>query len=95
MQLHYAFLSPRRIARSLVTVLGLSLIQTVLPPVLAPIASVSKAEAVDVSYASAPNGTDIVVPAGVFSITLTARGAAGGTGGNDGSAVGIAGPTVG
>ena len=95
MQLHYAFLSPRRIARSLVTVLGLSLIQAVLPPVLAPIASVSKAEAVDVSYASAPNGTDIVVPAGVFSITLTARGAAGGTGGNDGSAVGIAGTTVG
>jgi hypothetical protein len=95
LQSYHAFLSPRRIARSLVTVLGLSLIQTVLPPVLAPIVSVPKAEAVDVSYASAPNGTDIVVPAGVFSITLTARGAAGGTGGNDGSAVGIAGTTVG
>jgi hypothetical protein len=95
LQSHHAFLSPQRIARSLVTVLGLSLIQTVLPPVLAPTASVPKAEAVDVSYASAPNGTDVVVPAGVFSITLTARGAAGGTGGNDASSLGIAGTTVG
>jgi hypothetical protein len=77
-------LSPRRIARTLVTVFVLSLIQTVVPPVVSPIISAPKAEAVDVAYANATAGTDVVVPAGVFSITLTARGAAGGTGGNDG-----------
>jgi hypothetical protein len=78
-------LNPRRIARTLITVFVLSLIHTVVPPVVSPIISAPKAEAVDVAYASATAGTDVVVPAGVFSITLTARGAAGGTGGNDGT----------
>ena len=77
-------LNPRRIARGLVTILVLTLLQTVVPVVVSPIVSAPKAEAVDVAYASATNGTDLVVPAGVFSITLTARGGAGGTGGNDG-----------
>lgn len=83
MQVSWA-LNPRRIARTLVTVFVLSLIQTVVPPVVSPIVSAPKAEAVDVAYASFTAGTDVVVPAGVFSITLTARGGAGGTGGNDG-----------
>lgn len=87
-------LNPRRIARSLVTVLVLTLIETVVAPVVAPILSTPKAEAVDVAYASYTAGTDVVVPAGATSVTLTARGGAGGTGGNDASA-GLAGSNVG
>jgi hypothetical protein len=88
-------LNPRRIARSLVTVFVLSLIQTVVPPVVAPIVSVPDAKAVDVAYANATGGTDVVVPAGVFSITLTARGGAGGTGGNDSAKLGLGSSDVG
>jgi hypothetical protein len=88
-------LNPRRIARTLVTVFVLSLIQTVVPPVVAPIISVPDVQAVDVAYANATGGTDVVVPAGVFSITLTARGGAGGTGGNDSGALGLGSSNVG
>lgn len=93
MQLSHAF-NPRRIARSLVTVLVITLVQSVVPVVVAPIVTAPKAEAVDIPYANATTGTDVVVPAGVFSITLTARGAAGGSGGADASA-GTAGTNVG
>jgi hypothetical protein len=88
-------LNPRRIARSLVTILGLTLIQTILPPVLAPEISAPKAEAVDISYASFPGGTDVQVPSGATSVTITVRGGAGGTGGSDGGTSGLASSDVG
>jgi hypothetical protein len=89
-------LNPRRIARSLVTVLLLTLIQTVAAPILSPLTQVERAEAapVSVAYASNTAGFNIIVPSGVFSVTLTARGAAGGKGGNDASA-GLASTNVG
>ena len=84
MQFHHA-LNPRRIARSLVTVLVLTLIETIVAPVVAPLITTPKSQAVEVTYASATGGTDVVVPAGVYSVRITARGGAGGTGGADGS----------
>lgn len=93
MQLSQAF-NPRRIARSLVTVLVVTLLQSIVPVVVAPVITTPKAKAVDVPYANATTGTDVVVPAGVFSITFTARGAAGGSGGADASA-GTSGTNVG
>ncbi len=88
-------LNPRRIARSLVTVLVLTLVETVVAPVVLPEVKTPRAEAVDVSYASATSGTDVVVPAGVYSITLTARGGAGGTGGADSVQAGTSSSVVG
>lgn len=87
-------LNPRRISRSLVAILVLTLIQSVAAPVLAPVLTTPAAKAVEVTYSSATRGTDIVVPAGVSSVTLTARGGAGGTGGKDAS-LGLAGSKVG
>jgi hypothetical protein len=88
-------LNSRRIARSLVTVLVLTFIQSVVPTITIPEIVTPKAEAVDVAYANATGGTDVVVPAGVYSITLTARGGAGGTGGADSSSQGLGSSTVG
>jgi hypothetical protein len=85
----------RRIARSLVTFFALTFIQTVVAPVVAPTIVAPRSEAVTVDYASATSGTEVVVPVGVYSVRLTARGAAGGQGGNDGSALGLAGSRVG
>jgi hypothetical protein len=84
-----------RISRSLVTAIALSLIQTVVPAVIGPTIVTPKAEAVTVNYANATSGTDVLVPTGVYSVRLTARGGAGGTGGNDGTALGLAGGNVG
>jgi hypothetical protein len=78
-------LNSRRIARSLVTVFLLTFIQNIAAPIVTPGITTPKAEAVEVAYANATGGTDLVVPAGVYSIRITARGGAGGTGGNDGS----------
>jgi hypothetical protein len=88
-------LNSRSIARSLVTVLALTLIQTVVPTIVIPEIVTPKAEAVEVAYANATGGTDVVVPAGVYSITLTARGGAGGTGGNDSARLGLGSSVVG
>ncbi len=88
-------LNSRRIARSLVTILALTLVQSIAAPVLIPKALTQKAEAVEVTYTSATRGSDIVVPAGVSSVTLTARGGAGGSGGKDASSLGLAGSNVG
>ncbi|CAN2210044.1 Concanavalin A-like lectin/glucanases superfamily [Candidatus Nanopelagicaceae bacterium] len=95
MQFSHA-LNPRRVARSLVTVLLLTLIQSVAAPILSPVTQSERADAapVSVAYASNTTGFSVVVPAGVFSVTLTARGAAGGKGGNDASA-GLASTNVG
>jgi len=89
-------LNPRRVARSVVTVLLLTLIQSVAAPILSPVTQSERADAapVSVAYASNTTGFSVVVPAGVFSVTLTARGAAGGKGGNDASA-GLASTNVG
>ena len=89
-------LNPRRVARSLVTVLLLTLFQSVAAPILSPATQAERAQAAPVSvpYASNTTGFSVVVPAGVFSVTLTARGAAGGKGGNDASA-GLASTNVG
>ena len=88
-------LNPRRIARSLVTVLALTLVQTVVPTIVIPQIVTPKAEAVDVSFASFPGGTDVLVPSGATSVTITVRGAAGGTGGADGTTSGLGSSAVG
>ena len=88
-------LSPRRIARTLVSILVLTLIQTVAPTIVIPQIVTPKAEAVDVSYASFPGGTDVLVPSGATSVTITVRGAAGGTGGADGATSGLGSSAVG
>ena len=78
-------LNPRRIARSLVTVLVITLVQSVVPVVVAPIITAPKAEAVTgtVSASSGGAGQAIQVPTGVFSVTFTVVGGAGGKGGDD------------
>jgi hypothetical protein len=83
-QVHHA-LNPQRIARTLVTVFLLSFIQTVVAPVVAPIVSAPKAEAVTgtVAPSTYTSGTTIVIPTGVFSVTIEAVGGAGGKGGDD------------
>ena len=89
-------LNPRRISRTLVTVLALSFIQTVLPPVLAPEIVMPKAEAVTgtVTPSTHASGTTILIPQGVTSVTFEVVGAAGGKGGND-NAVGTNGTVAG
>ncbi len=84
MLLHRA-LSPSRIARTLVTVIGLSLIQTVLPTIVLPEIVVPKAGAVTATIAPSTytSGTTIMIPTGVFSVTIEAVGGAGGKGGDD------------
>jgi hypothetical protein len=84
-----------RISRSLVTILVLTLVQTIGGPVFAPKITAPKAKAVEVPYASYTSGIDVVIPAGVFSITLVARGGVGGAGGNDGGALGLGSSNVG
>jgi hypothetical protein len=73
---HSDALNRRRIARSLVTVLGLSLIQTIVPPVIVPKVLSSKAEAVDISYASFPGKVTVTTPNGIavseFPLMITA-----------------------
>ncbi len=78
-------LNPRRIARTLITVFVLSLIQTVVPPVVSPIVSAPKAEAVTGTVTSSVggSGSTIQIPTGVFSVTFTVVGGAGGKGGDD------------
>ncbi len=82
MQSHLAFLSTRRIARSLVTVLALTLIQTVLPSVVAPVLTTPKANAVTNTYSPA-QATEWIVPANVSQISVTIKGGSGGIGGQD------------
>ena len=84
MLIHHA-LSPRRIARVLVTVIALSFVQTVIPTVVAPTILTPKAEAVTATIAPSmyTSGTTIMVPSGVFSVTIEAVGGAGGKGGDD------------
>lgn len=67
------------------TVLALSFIQSVVPAVVAPEIVTPKAQAVTAAidptlYAS---GTSIVIPTGVFEVTIEAVGGAGGKGGDD------------
>ena len=81
MLFHHA-LSPRRFARSLVTVLALTFIQTALPPVISPIISTPKAEAVTNTYSPA-QATEWLVPANVTQISVTIKGGSGGVGGQD------------
>lgn len=78
-------LNPRRVARSLVTVLLLTLVQTIVAPISAPIISTPQARAVTgtVAPSTAASGTSITIPAGVTSVTITAVGGAGGKGGDD------------
>jgi hypothetical protein len=75
-------LNPRRISRTLVTVLGLTLIQTVLPPVLAPQISTPTANAITNTYSPA-QATEWLVPANVTQISVTIKGGSGGVGGQD------------
>ena len=84
MQLSYAF-NPRRIARSLVTVLVITLVQTVVPVIVDPVKTAPKADAVTgtVNATSGGSGQTIQIPAGVFSVTFTVVGGGGGKGGDD------------
>ena len=84
MQFSYA-LNPRRIARSLVTVLVITLVQSVVPVVVSPIVSAPKAEAVTATVvpSSSASGSTFTVPTGVFSIAFEVMGGAGGKGGDD------------
>jgi hypothetical protein len=78
-------LTPRRIARSLVTVLALTLVQSVVPTIAIPEIVTPKAEAVTgtVTASSGGSGQTIQIPTGVFSVTFTVVGGAGGKGGDD------------
>ena len=81
MQLSHA-LNSRRIARSLVTVLGLSLIQTIIAPVVSPVVMTPRAAAVTNTYTPA-QATEWIVPADVSQISVTIKGGSGGVGGQD------------
>ena len=81
MQLSRA-LNSRRIARSLVTILGLTLVQTIVPPIIAPSIVTPKAEAVTNTY-SPTQATEWVVPSNVTQISVTIKGGSGGVGGQD------------
>lgn len=89
-------LNPRRTSRTLVTVLALSFVQTVVPPVVAPEIVTPKAQAVTgtVTPSTHASGTTILIPQGVTSVTFEVVGAAGGKGGND-NAVGTNGTVAG
>jgi hypothetical protein len=78
-------LNPRRISRTLVTVLVLTLFETVAAPILAPKITTPESHAVTGSITAAGSTTRsfITIPAGVESITLTVTGAGGGKGGSD------------
>jgi hypothetical protein len=80
-------LNPRRIARTLASILVLTFIQSVVPVVVAPIVSAPQAKAVTgTSTASVGgSGSTIQIPSGVFSVTFTVVGGAGGKGGDDGN----------
>jgi hypothetical protein len=83
-------LNSRRIARSLVTVFLLTLIQSVAPPILAPKIMTPQSQAVTGTFtaSSSTSRSYITIPAGVESITLTITGGGGGKGGTDGNKVG-------
>jgi hypothetical protein len=83
-------LNPRRIARSLVTVFLLTLIQTVASPILAPKVATPQSQAVTGTFtaSSSTSRSYITIPAGVESITLTITGGGGGQGGIDGDKAG-------
>lgn len=78
-------LNPRRISRSLVTVLVLTLFETVAAPIIAPHIAAPASHAVTGSITAAGSTTRsfITIPAGVESITLTVTGGGGGKGGSD------------
>lgn len=82
--------NPQRVARSLVTVLALTLIQTVGAPLIAPkvMAPESKAVTGTFTASSSTSRSYITIPAGVESITLTITGGGGGQGGIDGDKAG-------
>jgi hypothetical protein len=83
-QLSKAF-NPRRIARSLVTVLVLTLIQSIAAPVIAPKVVTPPAKAVSGTATASVggSGSTVQIPTGVFSVTFTVVGGAGGKGGDD------------
>ncbi len=89
MQLSVA-LNPRRVARSVVTVLALTLIQTVAAPIIAPQITTPQSQAVSgsVTATSSTSRSFITIPAGVESITVTVTGGGGGQGGIDGDKAG-------
>lgn len=78
-------LNPRRIARSLVTVLVITLVQSIVPVILDPVNSIPEAAAVTATVTPTSNasGSTFTVPAGVFSIAFEVMGGAGGKGGDD------------
>ncbi|CAN2210972.1 Concanavalin A-like lectin/glucanases superfamily [Candidatus Nanopelagicaceae bacterium] len=80
-------LNPRRISRSLVTVIALTLLETVAAPIIAPSLSTPASHAVTgtIVPSGSANGTSVTIPAGVSSVTLTVVGGAGGKGGDDGN----------
>ena len=89
MQLSVA-LNPRRVARAVVTVLALTLIQTVAAPVIAPQITTPQSHAVSGSITAASSTTRsfITIPAGVESISVVVTGGGGGQGGIDGDKAG-------
>ena len=89
-------LNPRRISRSLVTILALTLLETVLPPVVAPLITTPQSHAVTgtIVPSTSASGASFTIPAGVTSVTLSLVGGAGGKGGDDGN-IGKNGTTAG
>jgi hypothetical protein len=83
-------LNPRRVARGLVTVFALTLIQIVAAPVIAPQITTPQSQAVSGTFtaSSSTSRSYITIPAGVESITLTITGGGGGQGGIDGDKAG-------
>lgn len=91
-------LNPRRVARIIVATLVLPLVQTIVAPILIPEISVPAAKAVTETISgSTAGGKTIIIPPGVFSITLEVVGGAGGKGGDDvntGGAATVAGRVI-
>ena len=89
MQLSVA-LNPRRVARVVVTVLALTLLQTVAAPIIAPQITTPQSQAVSgsITATSSTSRSFITIPAGVESITVTVTGGGGGQGGIDGDKAG-------
>ena len=77
-----------RISKSLVSILVLTLLQTIGGPIFTPNLATQKAKAYSNTFSAGQSGS-LRIPAGVTSITITLRGASGGVGGTDGSAGGL------
>ena len=77
-----------RVSRAVVSILVLTLIQTLGGPILTPNLATPQAKAYSNTYTAGQSGS-IRIPAGVTSITITLRGGAGGVGGTDGTSGGL------